>query len=122
MDFPAIFLNKLRKLEKKSGETEVCGVLLQYFKIKYANWEKNNRQKSVGFPAIFKKKTLGNELWVQVVGHELLWSRDARIPLFCGMSLSDTVLFLNMYECFMNTKYLCACLKRYHVNLSLKQG
>ena len=37
-------------------------------------------------------------------------------------SLSDTVLSLNMYECFMNTKYLCACLKRYHENLSLKQG
>ena len=37
-------------------------------------------------------------------------------------SQSDTVLSLNMYECFMNTKYLCACLKRYHTNLSLKQG
>ena len=37
-------------------------------------------------------------------------------------SLSDTVLSLNMYECFMNTKYLCICLKRYHANLSLKQG
>ena len=37
-------------------------------------------------------------------------------------SLSDTVLFLNMYECFMNTKYLSACLKRYHANLSLTQG
>ena len=38
-----------------------------------------SRQKSVGFPAIFKKN-LGNELWVRVVGHELPWSRDARIP------------------------------------------
>ena len=33
--------------------------------------------------------------------------------------MSDTVLSLNMYECFMNTKYLCSCLKRYHTNLSL---
>ena len=37
-------------------------------------------------------------------------------------SLSDTVLSLNMYECFMNTKSQCACLKRYHANLSLKEG
>ena len=37
-------------------------------------------------------------------------------------SLSDTVLSLNVYECFMNTKYLCACLKIYNANLSLKQG
>ena len=37
-------------------------------------------------------------------------------------SLSDAVLSVNMCECFMNTKYLCACLKRYHANLSLKQG
>ena len=37
-------------------------------------------------------------------------------------TLSDKLLFNNMYECFMNTKYLCACLKRYHANLSLKQG
>ena len=37
-------------------------------------------------------------------------------------SLSDTVLSLDMYECFMTAKYLCACLKRYHANLSLKQG
>ena len=34
-----------------------------------------SRQKSVGFSAIFKKKS-----WVQVVGHELPWSRDAHIP------------------------------------------
>ena len=33
-----------------------------------------SRQKLVGFPAIF-----GNELWVRVVGHELPWSRDARM-------------------------------------------
>ena len=37
-------------------------------------------------------------------------------------SLSDAVLSLNMYGCFMNTKYLCVCLKRYHANLSRKQG
>ena len=37
-------------------------------------------------------------------------------------SLSDAVLSVNMYECFMNTKYLCACLIRYYVNLSLKKG
>ena len=57
MGFPAIFSNKICKLEKKNVR----------------------RQKSVGFPAIFKKN-LWNELWVQVVGHELPWSRDARIP------------------------------------------
>ena len=39
-----------------------------------------SRQRSVGFPAIFEKKNLGKELWVRVVGHELPWSRDARIP------------------------------------------
>ena len=32
------------------------------------------------------------------------------------------VLSLDMYECFMTTKYLCACLKRYHGNLIIKQG
>ena len=37
-------------------------------------------------------------------------------------ALSDTVLSLNMYEYFMNTKYLCACFKRYHANLTLQQG
>ena len=36
--------------------------------------------------------------------------------------LFDKILSHNMYQCFMNTKYLCACLKRYHANLSLKQG
>ena len=32
-----------------------------------------------GFLQLFKKN-LWNELWVRVVGHELPWSRDARIP------------------------------------------
>ena len=36
--------------------------------------------------------------------------------------MSDAALSVNMCECFMNTKHLCACLKRYHVNFSLKQG
>ena len=27
-------------------------------------------------------------------------------------SLSDKLISHNMYECFMNTKYLCACLKK----------
>ena len=35
--------------------------------------------------------------------------------------LSDKLISHNMYECFMNTGYLCACLKRYHANLNLKQ-
>ena len=37
-------------------------------------------------------------------------------------SLSDALLSHNMYEYFMNTKYLCACLKIYHANLTLKQA
>ena len=41
---------------------------------------------------------------------------------YTAKSLSDTVLSLDMHGCFMTTKYLCACLKRYHANLSLKQG
>ena len=27
--------------------------------------------------------------------------------------LSDKLLSHNMYECFMNTEYLCACMKKY---------
>ena len=57
VEFPAIFSNKICKLEKKKKKKNV------------------RRQKSVGFPAIFKTKSLG-----RVVGHELPWSRDARIP------------------------------------------
>ena len=54
VELTSIFLNKMCKIEKKN-------VI---------------RQKLVGFPA----KNLENELWVRVVGHELPWSRDARIP------------------------------------------
>ena len=35
--------------------------------------------------------------------------------------LSDAVLSLNMYGCFMNAKYLCVCLKRY-ANLSVSKA
>ena len=37
-------------------------------------------------------------------------------------SVSDKYISPNMYECCMNTKYLCARLKRYHTNWNLKQG
>ena len=36
--------------------------------------------------------------------------------------LSVELVSPNMYGCFMNTKYLCTCLKTYGINLSLKQG
>ena len=58
MDFPAIFSNKLCKLEKRRGETEVCGVYFNILKYNMQIGEKNvSRQKLVGFPAIFKKKS-----------------------------------------------------------------
>ena len=41
---------------------------------------------------------------------------------YSSIQLSDKVISLNMYECFMNTKFLCVCLKRYHANLSIKEG
>ena len=58
MEFTSIFLGKIFKIEKKNV----------------------SRQKWWGF-LLYLKKNLGNELWVRVVGHELPWSRDARIPL-----------------------------------------
>ena len=59
-----------------------------------------------------------NHLVVMVMG-----DCKAELSLQCLQgSLSDTVLSLNIYGCFMNAKYLCACLKRYYIYLSLKQG
>ena len=73
MDFLAIFKNKLCKLEKTWGDRNLW-IFLQYFKIIYVLRQKSvefasifqnkicklekkavNRQKLVGFPAIFKK-------------------------------------------------------------------
>ena len=35
---------------------------------------------------------------------------------------SDEFISHNIYECFMDTKYLCACLQKIWYNLSLTQG
>ena len=50
MNFPAIFKNKLCKLEKAWGDRNLW-IFLQYFKIKYVL-----RQKSVEFASIFQNK------------------------------------------------------------------
>ena len=63
MEFTSIFLNKICKIGKKNV----------------------SRQKLVGFPAIFKKKS-----WERVVGHELPWSRAAMVTR-CSYTLPGAI-------------------------------
>ena len=73
VEFPAIFSNKICKLEKKNVRKQKSVEFPAIFSNKICKLEKKNvkRQKSVGIPAIFKKN-LWNELWVRIVGHEML--------------------------------------------------
>ena len=64
----------------------------------------------------FPRRWPVNHLVVMVMGD---YKAEPSLQSLQG-SLPAKVLYRNMYECFMNTKYLCACLKRYHAHLSLK--
>ena len=86
-------------------------------------WSNVNKKASLAegssFFAVRKK------ISVQIMGFQFLSCTHTCIDFYSSIQLrlSDLVfLSLNMYECFMNTKCLCSCLKRYYADLSLKQG
>ena len=55
------------------------------------------------------------------VGGDQMKKKGGGGGLRLRQGLSDKLMSPNMYECFMNTEYLCACLKKITTNLSLKQ-
>ena len=52
-----------------------------------------------------------NEVLVYVMYSYMYWLLHLHTAK-AEMSLSNKLISPNMYECFMNTEYLCACLKR----------
>ena len=108
----------------KNRQTLTSNYLLSYF---LTLGKKNLDSRGACHLALLKAQvSLRGKFSVQIMDSQFLKCTHTCTEFYSSQTakrkISAAVLSVNMYECFMNTKYLCACLKRYHANLSLKQG